>query len=114
MHTTRGGGSLGGALVGMALLVAVLAGALPVAAQSGEASSDGWRQWGGPSGDFRTEDLGLQARWPEQGPTELWRRPLGPGHSSILVDEGRLFTMYRPGARANHGRRKSESWRSTR
>jgi outer membrane protein assembly factor BamB len=27
----------------------------------------------------------------------LWSRPLGLGHSSILVDEGRLFTMYRVG-----------------
>ena len=27
----------------------------------------------------------------------LWTRPLGLGHSSIVVDEGRLYTMYRPG-----------------
>ncbi len=33
-----------------------------------------------------------------------WSRPLGLGHSAIVVDEDRLFTMYRPGnARAKLG-----------
>ena len=27
----------------------------------------------------------------------LWSRPLGTGHSAIVVDEGRLYTMYRAG-----------------
>ena len=38
---------------------------------------------------------GLAETWPETGPPELWSRPLGAGHTSILVADGRLFTMYR-------------------
>jgi outer membrane protein assembly factor BamB len=35
--------------------------------------------------------------WPESGPRQLWRRPLGEGYSSILVDGATLVTMYRRG-----------------
>ena len=57
-----------------------------------------WRQFGGPGRDFQVESPGLAESWPEGGPTRVWSRPLGPGHSSVIVDDGRLFTMYRPGA----------------
>jgi outer membrane protein assembly factor BamB len=41
----------------------------------------------------------LAESWPASGPTRLWSRPLGEGHSAILVENGRLYTMYRePGA----------------
>jgi outer membrane protein assembly factor BamB len=46
----------------------------------------------------------LAETWPEAGPPILWSRPLGTGHSAIVADEGRLFTMYRRGnARAKLG-----------
>ena len=65
-----------------------------------------WRRWGGPQGDFITDSTGLAESWPETGPPELWSRPLGAGHTSILVDEGRLFTMYRE----SHGEGGGEPW----
>jgi hypothetical protein len=30
------------------------------------------------------------------GPKKLWSRALGEGHSAILVEDGRIYTMYRP------------------
>ncbi len=54
-----------------------------------------WTQWGGANRDFVVDAVGLADRWADDGPTELWRRALGHGHSSILVDDGRLYTMYR-------------------
>jgi len=57
---------------------------------------DAWRQWGGPSRDFVVDAASLADTWPAGGPRSVWRRPLGDGHSSILVEEDRLFTMYRP------------------
>ncbi len=54
-----------------------------------------WPQWGGPARDF---DLGVRAlgmKWPASGPKLLWSRPLGEGESSIVVNEGMLYTMYR-------------------
>jgi outer membrane protein assembly factor BamB len=65
-----------------------------------------WRQWGGPDRNFIVKDEGLAAKWPPGGPLVLWKRPLGTGHSAILVDEGRLFTMYRVG----NGRAKQGPW----
>ena len=56
-----------------------------------------WRQWGGPNRDFLIHATGLADSWPATGPAVLWSRPLGTGHSAIVADEGRLYTMYRPG-----------------
>src|SRR5688572_22725794 len=62
------------------------------------ASSPAWRQWGGPDRNFIIPNAPrLADAWPESGPPVLWTRPLGTGHSTVLVDEGRLYTMYRGG-----------------
>ena len=56
-----------------------------------------WPQWGGPSRDFVSKSKGLAASWTATGPRRLWSRPLGQGHSSILVDGDTLYTMYSQG-----------------
>lgn len=62
-----------------------------------EASYD-WTQWGGPNRDFILPQAGpLATQWPESGPKELWSKPLGDGYSSILYEDGRLYTMRRQG-----------------
>ena len=66
------------------------------------------RQWGGPTRNFIVKSTGLAEKWPETGPPVIWSRPLGTGHSAILVDDGRLFTMYRAG----NGRAKQGPWES--
>src|SRR5678815_1644346 len=63
-----------------------------------------WLQWGGPSRNFVSASTGRAPTWPAGGPKKLWSRPLGEGHSSILAENGRLYTLYRqaersPGAR---------------
>jgi outer membrane protein assembly factor BamB len=61
------------------------------------AQMDGWRQWGGPDRNFVVPSpAALADRWPASGPPVAWRRALGDGHSAILADNGRLFTVYRP------------------
>jgi outer membrane protein assembly factor BamB len=83
----------------------------PVARAGGQVpapASSSWTQWGGPSRDFHSPSTGLADSWPEGGPPVIWTRPLGTGHSSIVVDEGRLFTMYRSG----NGRAKAGPWKS--
>jgi len=54
-----------------------------------------WTQWGGPNRNFMTEASGLAEKWPDAGPRKIWERELGDGYSTILVDEGVLYTMYR-------------------
>ena len=102
-------------VVGLAVLAAGagLAAVLPGAgfaaagaAQTPAPAAPEWPGWGGPRRDFTSDAVGLASVWPEAGPTRLWSRPLGGGHSSILVDGGRLFTQYRPPAGGG-----PDSWR---
>jgi outer membrane protein assembly factor BamB len=58
-------------------------------------ASGTWLQWGGPHGDFTVPAADLAEVWPARGPREIWRRQLGDGDSAIVVDDQRLFTMYR-------------------
>ena len=59
-----------------------------------------WLQWGGPTRNFMSDSTGLASSWPAAGPRKLWSRTLGEGHSSIVVENGRLYTMYRQITRA--------------
>lgn len=56
---------------------------------------EGWRQWGGPTRNFKISSAPIARTWPASGPRQLWRRALGEGYSSVLADEGTLVTMYR-------------------
>jgi len=42
------------------------------------------------------DSTGLASAWPAAGPRRIWERPLGEGHSAIVAENGRLYTMYRP------------------
>ena len=83
----------------------LLSATAPVRPQSPPVASS-WTQWGGPSRNFVIADPGLAEKWPESGPRVIWTRPLGTGHSTIAVDGGRLFTLYRAG----NGRAKLGPW----
>jgi outer membrane protein assembly factor BamB len=74
-----------------ALLVCLAAGAIQL-----RAADSAWLQWGGPRRNFMIETSGLAESWPATGPRRLWRRSLGEGHSAVVVEGGRLYTMYRP------------------
>jgi outer membrane protein assembly factor BamB len=56
-----------------------------------------WLQWGGPRRNFMVESPALAASWPSGGPKRLWTRSLGEGHSAIVVEGNRIYTMYRAG-----------------
>jgi outer membrane protein assembly factor BamB len=62
-----------------------------------QAQTPSWPQWGGPRRDFTVEVKGLAETWPAAGPKRLWSRPLGEGHSSVVVEGDRLYTMYSKG-----------------
>src|SRR5688572_31641448 len=82
------------------LLVVVAA---TVSGQSKKASAKGvtkqaigvaWTQWGGPHRDFTTQATGLADSWPATGPKVLWKRTLGEGYSSLLEEDGVIYTLY--------------------
>jgi outer membrane protein assembly factor BamB len=53
-----------------------------------------WPQWRGPTQDGVSLETGLLDKWPEGGPAELWRVPLGAGYSAVSVAGGRALTVY--------------------
>ena len=93
-----------GVTLALAASIALMAPRPDLLAQG--SSTESWRQWGGPNRNFMVDATGLADKWADTGPPLIWSRPLGTGHSAILVDEGRLFTMYRAG----NGRAKQGPW----
>ena len=56
-----------------------------------------WHQWRGANRDGISPETGILKAWPEAGPKELWRLPLGDGFSGISVANGRAYTMFAKG-----------------
>ncbi len=93
---------------GRALILTIVAASMQTPAPTPTATAAAWLQWGGPARNFVLAPSNLATSWPAAGPRRLWTRALGEGHSSILVDGARLFTMYRlPGAGRSPGEREA-------
>jgi outer membrane protein assembly factor BamB len=80
----------------MIKIIARLAVIIACLSTSALAQAD-WPGWGGPDRNFISKSKGLAASWPEKGPRQLWSRPLGEGHSAIVVEGNTLYTMYSAG-----------------
>lgn len=79
------------------IVITLVAGLIAIGPRAiGQSTGAQWLQWGGPQRNFVTDSKGLATTWPASGPRRLWSRALGEGHSSILVDGNRGYTMYRP------------------
>ena len=52
-----------------------------------------WPRFRGPEGTGISQETGLLETWPDGGPNEIWRVPIGAGYSGITVADERLFTM---------------------
>ena len=60
------------------------------------AYADDWPQWRGPRRDGVSSENGLMQSWPTGGPKVAWQAAgLGTGYSSVIVGQGRLFSMGR-------------------
>jgi outer membrane protein assembly factor BamB len=74
--------------------LAVLLAAASVSLGLHSAFGDDWPQWRGPKEDGISRETGLLSEWPEKGPAELWRVPLGSGFSAVSVVGDRAFTLF--------------------
>lgn len=53
-----------------------------------------WPQWRGEARDGISKETGLLRQWDEPGPPLLWMATgLGPGHSTVSVVDGTIYTM---------------------
>ena len=59
------------------------------------ASAADWGQWLGPKRDAVWEEKGLVTKFPKDGPTVVWRRPIGAGYAGPAVVGKRLYIMDR-------------------
>ena len=56
--------------------------------------SKDWPRWRGPNGDGISAETGLLKTWSGEGPPIAWSsRGLGRGYSSIVIHDGRIFSM---------------------
>ena len=84
------------------LFMALLLTAWPAWSQQSEQKRERWETadwpaWRGHQRDGVSGEDGLAPSWPEAGPKEVWRQPLGLGFSAIVVSDGRLFTQFGAG-----------------
>jgi outer membrane protein assembly factor BamB len=55
--------------------------------------AEDWPCWRGPHSDGISRETGLLKEWPAGGLKQLWKTDLSGGFSSVVVVEGRLFTL---------------------
>lgn len=56
-------------------------------------SAQDWPQWQGPDRDGVWQEENLISKFPEGGPTVLWRKPVAGGYAGPAVSGGRVFLM---------------------
>ena len=71
-------------------------GTAPLTSPRATVASTDWPQWRGPNRDG-VSDHQAAAHWPATGLPLLWKVPGGPGHSSLAVVHGRVYTLIQDG-----------------
>ncbi len=56
-----------------------------------------WPRLHGPTANGQSAEQNLARSWPESGPAELWRIPVGKGYSSPVIAAGKLIIQERIG-----------------
>ena len=56
--------------------------------------ADDWPQWRGPNRDGVWRETGILESFPPGGLKVLWRAPVGPGFSSPVVAQGRVYLIH--------------------
>ncbi len=67
--------------------------ALLLLAASLPTRADDWPNWRGPNHNGISSETGWVAKWPADGPPQLWKASVGTGFSSVTVSKGRAYTM---------------------
>ncbi len=65
----------------------------PAALVSAPAAPPYWTDFRGPNRDGRYDETPILTTWPKRGLTRLWKQPVGGGYASVVVADGRAFTI---------------------
>jgi outer membrane protein assembly factor BamB len=52
-----------------------------------------WTNFRGPKRDGKYEEASVSTNWPASGPPVIWKQPVGVGHASFVVAEGKAYTI---------------------
>jgi outer membrane protein assembly factor BamB len=52
-----------------------------------------WYRWRGPDQNGISKETGWLAKWPDEGPRQLWKTSVGTGFSSVSISNGKIYTM---------------------
>lgn len=63
------------------------------AAPVGSEGAGTWPHFRGPGHDGISREAGLLAEWPEGGPPQLYRQPIGGGFAGFVADSNRAWTI---------------------
>ena len=86
-----------------ACIMATTAGAADVAAQT--PTSLDWPCWRGPNRNGISLETGMNWDWPKEGLSPLWKTNVGPGFSSVIISNGKVFTTGKnTGGKGNEAR----------
>jgi outer membrane protein assembly factor BamB len=72
-------------------------------AAAGPALAADWPQWMGPNRDAVWPETGILDKFPDGGPTEKWRKPIGGGFAGPAVVAGKVYVtdkVLKPGQKA--------------
>ncbi|HJP95557.1 MAG TPA: PQQ-binding-like beta-propeller repeat protein [Pyrinomonadaceae bacterium] len=64
-----------------------------VAAAQPAPSRNYWTNFRGPKRDGRYDEAAISTNWPTNGLPLIWREPVGVGHASFVVADGRAYTI---------------------
>ena len=57
------------------------------------AQADDWPNWRGPDHNGISKETGWSAKWPADGPKQVWKANVGIGFASFAVSHGRVYTV---------------------
>src|SRR5205085_8613713 len=68
------------------------ASATPSPAQA-TAPKNYWTNFRGPKRDGRYDETPISTHWPDKGLPLIWKQPVGVGHASFVVADGKAYTI---------------------
>ena len=65
----------------------------PGQSPAAEPSRNYWTNFRGPKRDGKYEEASISTSWPANGLPVLWKQPVGVGHASFVVADGKAYTI---------------------